>query len=36
LAIAGLVATGTTTIHRAEAAAISYPIFADTLKKLCE
>jgi 3-phosphoshikimate 1-carboxyvinyltransferase len=35
LAIAALVATGTTTIHRAEAAAISYPTFADTLKALC-
>jgi 3-phosphoshikimate 1-carboxyvinyltransferase len=36
LAIAGLVATGTTTIHRAEAAAISYPAFADTLQALCK
>jgi 3-phosphoshikimate 1-carboxyvinyltransferase len=35
LAIAGLVATGTTTIHRAEAAAISYPTFAATLQSLC-
>jgi 3-phosphoshikimate 1-carboxyvinyltransferase len=34
LAIAALVATGTTTIHRAEAAAISYPTFAQTLKLL--
>jgi 3-phosphoshikimate 1-carboxyvinyltransferase len=36
LAIAGLVAMGTTSIHRAEAAAISYPVFAETLKELCE
>jgi 3-phosphoshikimate 1-carboxyvinyltransferase len=35
LAIAALVAAGTTTIHRAEAAAISYPAFADTLDGLC-
>ncbi len=35
LAIASLVAAGTTCIHRAEAAAISYPVFADTLQKLC-
>lgn len=34
LAIAALVASGTTLIHRAEAAAISYPAFADTLKNL--
>jgi 3-phosphoshikimate 1-carboxyvinyltransferase len=34
LAIAALVASGTTVIHRAEAAAISYPTFADTLKAL--
>jgi 3-phosphoshikimate 1-carboxyvinyltransferase len=36
LAIASLVATGTTSIHRAEATAISYPVFADTLQKLCQ
>jgi 3-phosphoshikimate 1-carboxyvinyltransferase len=34
LAIASLVATGITTIHRAEAAAISYPDFTATLQKL--
>ncbi|MCG9892047.1 MAG: 3-phosphoshikimate 1-carboxyvinyltransferase [Thermosynechococcaceae cyanobacterium MS004] len=34
LAIAALYASGTTTIHRAEAAAISYPVFADTLRSL--
>jgi 3-phosphoshikimate 1-carboxyvinyltransferase len=34
LAIAALVSSGTTIIHRAEAAAISYPTFADTLKAL--
>jgi 3-phosphoshikimate 1-carboxyvinyltransferase len=32
LAIAALRATGTTTIHRAEAASISYPTFVETLK----
>ena len=32
LAIAALMATGTTTIRRAEAASISYPDFVDTLK----
>ncbi|MGB8698460.1 MAG: 3-phosphoshikimate 1-carboxyvinyltransferase [Thermosynechococcaceae cyanobacterium] len=36
LAIAALIATGTTVIKRAEAAAISYPTFADTLKRLCD
>jgi 3-phosphoshikimate 1-carboxyvinyltransferase len=35
LAIAALNAKGTTTIHRAEAAAISYPEFVDTLQKVC-
>ncbi|MFH7027253.1 MAG: 3-phosphoshikimate 1-carboxyvinyltransferase [Heteroscytonema crispum UTEX LB 1556] len=35
LAIASLVASGTTTIQRAEAAAISYPDFFSTLQKLC-
>jgi 3-phosphoshikimate 1-carboxyvinyltransferase len=34
LAIAALNAKGTTTIHRAEAAAISYPDFVSTLKKV--
>ncbi len=34
LAIASLVSTGITTIHRAEAAAISYPDFTATLKKV--
>jgi 3-phosphoshikimate 1-carboxyvinyltransferase len=34
LAIAALRSSGTTTIHRAEAAAISYPVFADTLRSL--
>jgi 3-phosphoshikimate 1-carboxyvinyltransferase len=34
LAIAALRSSGTTTIHRAEAAAISYPAFADTLRSL--
>ncbi len=36
LAIAALNATGTTTIHRAEAAAISYPEFVDTLQRVCQ
>jgi 3-phosphoshikimate 1-carboxyvinyltransferase len=36
LAIAALNATGTTTIHRAEAAAISYPNFIYTLKEVCQ
>jgi 3-phosphoshikimate 1-carboxyvinyltransferase len=35
LAIAALNARDTTTIHRAEAAAISYPGFADTLQQAC-
>jgi len=35
LAIAALNATGTTTIHGAEAAAISYPDFIPTLQQLC-
>jgi 3-phosphoshikimate 1-carboxyvinyltransferase len=35
LAIASLVATGTTTIQRAEAAAISYPNFTATLQEVC-
>ncbi|MBD2089590.1 3-phosphoshikimate 1-carboxyvinyltransferase [Microcoleus sp. FACHB-1515] len=36
LAIAALCAQGKTTIHRAEAAAISYPNFTPTLQQLCE
>lgn len=36
LAIAALTAQGTTTIHRAEAAAISYPNFVPTLRQICE
>jgi 3-phosphoshikimate 1-carboxyvinyltransferase len=35
LAIAALSAQGTTTIHRAEAAAISYPDFTATLQQIC-
>lgn len=35
LAIAALNATGTTTIHGAQAAAISYPDFTTTLQQLC-
>lgn len=35
LAIAALNATGITTIHRAEAAAISYPDFTATLQQVC-
>jgi 3-phosphoshikimate 1-carboxyvinyltransferase len=35
LAIASLVATGTTIIQRAEAAAISYPDFTATLQQVC-
>ncbi|MCZ2200695.1 3-phosphoshikimate 1-carboxyvinyltransferase [Cylindrospermopsis raciborskii] len=35
LAIAALNAIGTTTIHRAEAAAISYPNFTSTLVEVC-
>ncbi len=34
LAIAALNAVGTTTIHRAEAASISYPTFVETLEKV--
>ncbi len=36
LAIAALNAAGTTTIHRAEAAAISYPDFTASLQKVCK
>ncbi|HAJ62564.1 MAG TPA: 3-phosphoshikimate 1-carboxyvinyltransferase [Cyanobacteria bacterium UBA8543] len=36
LAVAALNATGTTTIHGAEAAAISYPDFTTTLQQLCK
>ncbi|UUO13211.1 3-phosphoshikimate 1-carboxyvinyltransferase [Dolichospermum heterosporum] len=36
LAIAALNAIGTTTIHRAEAAAISYPNFINTLREICQ
>ena len=36
LAIAALNATGTTTIYRAEAAAISYPNFTNTLREICQ
>ena len=36
LAIAALNATGITTIHRAEAAAISYPNFTNTLREICQ
>jgi 3-phosphoshikimate 1-carboxyvinyltransferase len=36
LAIAALVASGKSTIHRAEAAAISYPDFENTLATLCK
>lgn len=36
LAIAALNAKGTTTIHRAEAAAISYPNFTATLQQICQ
>lgn len=35
LAIAALIAKGTTTIQRAEAAAISYPTFTETLQQVC-
>ncbi len=35
LAIAALNATGTTTINRAEAAAVSYPDFTRTLQQIC-
>jgi 3-phosphoshikimate 1-carboxyvinyltransferase len=34
LAIAALNASGITTIHRAEAAAISYPNFTNTLQQI--
>ncbi|MBH8562172.1 3-phosphoshikimate 1-carboxyvinyltransferase [Nostoc sp. CENA67] len=36
LAIAALVASGITSIHRAEAAAISYPNFTATLQQVCQ
>ena len=36
LAIAGINAQGTTNIHRAEAIAISYPTFTDTLKAIVQ
>jgi len=36
MAIAALNATGTTTIHGAQAAAVSYPDFTTTLQRLCE
>jgi 3-phosphoshikimate 1-carboxyvinyltransferase len=36
LAIAGLNAKGPATIHRAEAAGISYPEFVSTLQKICQ
>lgn len=36
LAIAALNATGKTTIHRAEAASISYPDFTTTLEQICQ
>ena len=36
LAIAALNANGTTTIHRAEAASVSYPTFNATLQRICE
>jgi 3-phosphoshikimate 1-carboxyvinyltransferase len=35
LAIAALNAVGTTTIHRAEAVAVSYPTFVQTLEQIC-
>jgi 3-phosphoshikimate 1-carboxyvinyltransferase len=35
LAIAALNASGTTAIHRAEAASISYPDFTATLQQVC-
>jgi 3-phosphoshikimate 1-carboxyvinyltransferase len=34
LAIAAMMATGTTTIDRAEAASISYPTFFDSLRSI--
>jgi 3-phosphoshikimate 1-carboxyvinyltransferase len=36
LAVASLRAKGKTVIHRAEAAAISYPTFVETLKQVCQ
>ena len=36
LAIAALRAAGPTTLHRAEAASVSYPSFWDNLTCLCE
>lgn len=36
LAIAALCAKGTTTIQRAEAAAVSYPEFVETLRQVCQ
>jgi 3-phosphoshikimate 1-carboxyvinyltransferase len=36
LAIAALMAKGRTTIHRAEAAAVSYPDFTPTLQRVCQ
>jgi 3-phosphoshikimate 1-carboxyvinyltransferase len=35
LAIAALAARSITTIHRAEAASVSYPEFVPTLQKVC-
>ncbi len=35
LAIAGLAATGTTTLYNAEAASVSYPDFFETLAQIC-
>jgi 3-phosphoshikimate 1-carboxyvinyltransferase len=35
LSIAALIAHGTTTIHRAEAAAVSYPTFVSSLQQVC-
>jgi 3-phosphoshikimate 1-carboxyvinyltransferase len=34
LAVAAGIATGTTSLHRAEAAAVSYPNFWDDLERL--
>jgi len=36
LSIAALNASGATIIHRAEAAAVSYPNFLDTLREICK
>ncbi len=36
LAIAAVMAKGTTTIHRAEAASISYPTFFDSLRSIIQ